>query len=328
MSVLIRHHEHPFKGCLPRVIQAACVGEWLLAHFGELPQVGVHVYRGEPSGATEVTQDVEVLMEEEGEFTVLQSPGGEYALAFQIVMAVISVASALLASKPEMPSNVNRTSASNNNNFGARSNELRLMQRVEDIFGQVPAVPSLMGEPYTKYIGHQKVEVGYYCVSRGYCDLTRLRDGDTLISSISRASAAVYWPFTSPNSGHAPVLRIGEPIIDRIIKVKRSQEVDGITLKAQNQIELADGAAYSFEANPAGDRISQFEKRPNFNAVLNPGDDITIAMDDIAITASASVKVEAGASGFFGNFAPDDGGGGGGGSGGSGGEGEGGGNGE
>lgn len=304
MTVLIRHHEHPFAGCLPREIYAESVGDWLLSHFVDSSKVGVQVFRGEPSAQTEITQDVEALLQTEGEYTVLQAPGGPYLVAFQIVMAVISIASVLLASKPQMPSNVNRTSASNNNSFGARTNEARFMQRVEDIFGQVPAVPSLMAEPYTKYIDHRKVEVGYYCVSRGYCDVSRLRDGDTLISDISKASAAVYWPFTSPNSSDAPVIQVGDAIPDRVVKVKRAQEVDGITLKALNQLKPAADASYTFESNAEGDRIVQVQPRPNFNAIVNPGDDITVAMADATITASASVVASATLGGFTGNFTP------------------------
>lgn len=312
MSVRIRLHEHPLAPVAPREFVAPSVGHWLLEYYGDSPQVAVQVYRGEPSGATEVTRDLAVLLSEEpADYVVLQSPGAALSAwqILQVVIAVYSVASVLMASTSQ-PANVNRTSASPNNSLGERNNQVRLLQRIEDIYGTVRAVPSLLMPTYNKYIAHRKVEYGYYCVGRGYYNIASLRDADTLLADIPNASAAVYGPFTSPNSGDAPQLQIGAPIIDKILTVRRSEEVDGITLKALNQLQLLTTANYVFTrggsgGGPAVDMIRQAEKRPNFNVVLEVGDQVDIANTQLT---PVTVPATAGVGGFSGNFAGPEGG--------------------
>ena len=99
-------------------------------------------------------------------------------------MAVYTVATMLLASSPTLPSNVNRSQQSPNNSLGQRENKVRYGERVEDIYGTVKSVPSLMMPTYLKYISNKKFEYGYYCVGRGYYDIADIKDGDTLISQL------------------------------------------------------------------------------------------------------------------------------------------------
>jgi hypothetical protein len=203
-------------------------------------------------------------------------------------MIVFVVASIILAPKPEMPGALlNRTQSSPNNALGSRENKVRLLERVEDIYGTVKSIPSLMMPTYNKYIGHSKFEYGYYCISRGYCDVSDLKDGDTLISEISGASASIYHPFTSPNSG-VPVLQVGDAIIDDVITAARSIEVDGITLKALNQVQLPTSGAYSFAA---GGVITQASKNPNFNSIAGTGDEFTVTMSNYAPSSTGGVTV-------------------------------------
>lgn len=312
MTVRIALYDHPFAACAPRRFEASCVGEWLLQHYGDVPTVNVQVFRGDPSAATDVTHDIPALCgTDDAEFTVLQSPGGPYLPVISIVLTVFSVASALLASRPSMPANVNRNSASANNQLGERSNQVRLLQRIEDIYGTVRSIPSLIMPTYVKYIDNQKVEYGYYCVGRGYYSISDLKDADTLISAVPSASAAVYRPFTSPNSGDAPQLQIGAPIIDRVQTVTRSEEIDGLTLAALNQLKFPDSGQYDFAT---GGRITQRRKNPNFNTLLEPGDTVTVVMTPVpfSVTAPTTSSVN----GFLGNFTPGGDGGGGGGDGG------------
>lgn len=321
MSVTIRLHDHPFAGVAPKKYRAHCVAAWLIELYGTNPGKRIEVYRGPVAAENDVSQDAQVLLsEDEADYTVLEMPGADPLTIFQIVLAVYSVASALLASTPQAPANLNRTSASPNNDLGERTNQARVMQRIEDIFGTVLAVPSLMMPTYSKYIDNQKVEYGYYCIGRGYYDVARIRDSDTLIADIANASAAVYAPFTSPNSGDAPQIQIGTAIIDPILTVQRSEAVDGITLKAYNQLVFPTSGLYSFNPDPTGDYISQGKRDPNFNSLLEPGDSITVMMDDTPLSVSASVTSNA--NGFAGAFELSTGGGGEGG--GTGGEGEGG----
>lgn len=305
--ITIRLFEHPFAPVAPLVFQADSVGAWLLQHYGDTPQVGLQIYAGEPSAETEITHDLEALLHGRAPVvTVLQTPGGPAVpILINIAIAIaVSVAMSLLFPPPSMPGNVNRTQQSANNGLAARENEVRLLQRVEDIYGTVRAIPSLLMPTYNKYQSHQRVEYGYYCVGRGYYDISSIRDGDSLISDISGSSAAVYAPFTSPNGpvGSSPQIQVGDPIIDSIVTAARSVQVDGLTLKAANQIQLPASGTYTFWPAGSGDGftiptgltsdvISQDQKRPNFNAISNPGDQLTISMSGLSITASGLMRV-------------------------------------
>jgi hypothetical protein len=234
MMTTITLFEHPFAPCAPQVFEVDSLALWLLRHFGDVPKVRVQVFAGEPSAETEITNDIAALIAGDAPaYTVLQSPGDPLtwtAMTWALVGAGVAVAAVLLMPKPEMPgAAINRTQSSPNNALGSRENKVRILERVEDIYGTVKSIPSLMMPTYNKYIAHQKYEYGYYCISRGYCDVAELRDGDTLISDISGAAASVYHPFSSPNSG-TPVLQVGDAIIDDVITAARAIEVDGITL--------------------------------------------------------------------------------------------------
>lgn len=279
--IRIRLYDSPFAPSAPKVFEVESLAHWLLEHYGATPTVTVQIFKGEPCAKNEISRDAEAILANDcPEYVILQSPGGDpltWAIAAFVVAAVVAVAAIVLMPKPAMPGNVNRTQQSPNNALGSRENKVRLLERVEDIYGTVKAIPSLMMPTYNKYIGHQKFEYGYYCVGRGYYDIAEVRDGDTLIADIDGASAAFYDPFTSPNSG-APALQIGEPIVDAVVTAKRAIEVDGVTLKAENQVQLPASATYRYTPAAGGDKITQIDKKPNFNSVLEIGDRITVAM--------------------------------------------------
>ncbi|MES2218369.1 MAG: host specificity factor TipJ family phage tail protein [Pseudomonadota bacterium] len=279
----IKLYDHPFLNSEYQEFHAPIIGEWLRDYIEKNPNINIQVFKGDPSLETEITKNIKALLANDvDEYVVLQSPGDPSTI-FYVVMLVVAVAAIALAPKPQMPSNVNRTQQSPNNSLGNRENKVRLLERIEDIYGTVKSIPSLMMPTYLKYKDHIKYEYGYYCVSRGYCNLDELRDGDTLISDIDGASVAVYEPFTSPNSG-SPVLQIGEPIVDGIVTATRSNEVDGITLKAPNQVQLTPHMVYTYTPNGGGDIITQAEKKPNFNSVLKPGNTIVITMINQVVT--------------------------------------------
>jgi hypothetical protein len=299
----IRLYDHPFAPVAPQSFEAPSLAEWLLGHYGAAPQFTVQIFAGEPCAESEISHDAAAILSNAcDEYVILQSPG-EPMTIFYVVMAVAFVAAIVLMPNPVMPGNVNRTQQSPNNSLANRENKVRLLERVEDIYGTVKSVPSLMMPTYTKYVGHRKYEYGYYCIGRGYYDTAEMRDGDTLIADIGGASASVYDPFTSPNSGHAPVTQIGDAIIDGVLTASRALEVDGITLKALNQVQLPTEALYSFTPDAGGDIIKQERKsefihafgallgfdtkdykQPNFNSVAAASDEVTIVMSDYPVT--------------------------------------------
>ena len=76
------------------------------------------------------------------------------------------------------PSNLNRTQQSPNNALAGRTNEPRVLQRIEDIYGTVRAYPSLLQPVYSKYINNVQYEYSYMCIGRGwYAVNTRIVTG-------------------------------------------------------------------------------------------------------------------------------------------------------
>jgi hypothetical protein len=295
----IRLHRHPFASD-PETYTANSIGEWLLAHYGErAPAFGVFVYAGQPSKETDITGNIEELLKNDAPlYVVLETPGDPTGgvltsvLMNMLISTAISVIARSIFAPDEKPLE-NRTQESPNNVLTARQNRQRPLERVEDIFGTVRSFPTLLMPTYRKYIDHEEVEYGYYCVTRGYAAISDIKDGDTLLTSIEGASAAIYAPFTSPNSG-APTSTVGAAISDQILSVERSSSVDGIVLRAPNQAQIEQNLiTYYFyragwegggglPANPDNDMIYQPEgsRRPNFNAVAEPGQQITILSED------------------------------------------------
>lgn len=287
--------DHPFEPLPPVVFEAKHIGAWLLSYYGDTPQIRVQVFEGDPSLETEITGNIDRLMASDApRYTVLESPAGidPYSWAIMAIAAVLAVAAVVLIPKPAMPSNINRTQESANNRLSDRNNQLRMLQRVEDIYGQVRAIPSLMMPTYNKYRENRLYEFGYYCISRGYVQAQDIRDAETLVSDIEGASAAVYYPFTSPNGG-SPVVQIGDPIPDAIVQARRAEEVDGITLKAPNQVQIPTTANYDFIPDGTGDRINQRDTDPNFNAFVDIGDEIVVSMTPTVNNLSGGATVTA-----------------------------------
>ena len=276
----IRLYDHPFVVVEPKIYEVNSLAQWLLDHYGDSPTVGVQIFRGEPCAENDISRNLDaILCGDCDEYVILESPGGAATILFAVVV-VLMIAAIVLAPKPKLPGDVNRTQESANNALANRENQLRTMERVEDIYGTVLSIPSLMMPTYNKYHNHRKYEYGYYCVGRGYHDIAEVRDGDTLLTDIDGSGAAVYAPFTSPNSGHAAQMQIGDVIIDPIVTVSRAVEVDGATLKALNQVQLPGSTPHTFTPDSSGGVITQAAKTPNFNAVTAIDDTITVAMGD------------------------------------------------
>lgn len=315
--ITVRLFEHPLAPVAPRVFRAPSLAEWMLSHFGARLSVGLQIFAGEPAAERAVPLTPEAILAAAGpDFTVLQAPGVDptSAVAAQAFLGFfLTVASAMTAPDPDMPANVNRTQMSPNNGLSARENQVRLLQRIEDIYGTVLSIPSLIAATYTKFINNIEVEFSYMCVGRGYHDISDIRDGETPLAAIRGAGARVYAPFTSPNSG-SPQLAVGESISDPILTVRRAVEVDGETLFAANQLQVEANAPYllakpggartipsvllpgSFYRIPAStkNQIIQLQKKPAFGSIAEIGQTVTVTgvPDTETVTRTGSVAVD------------------------------------
>lgn len=189
----------------------------------------------------DVTEDFEAL-QEEAEFFVVESPGsGAVNAVFGVVNAILSpILKLLLPTTGAQTSSLsNQQGASPNNSLTDRNNKSRPYERTYDICGTVQSIPNDLMKTYKRYnAAGNVIEYGYYDVGRGYLDtpIDGVTDGDTKLKEISGSSAAVYAPFTSPNSGDAPQLQIGPVIAEGLYITVVSNEVDGAELRAPNDL--------------------------------------------------------------------------------------------
>lgn len=268
----IRYHSHPLATA--EVLRVPSLPLWLLDQPRDTP-LGLY------SGGKQLTTPEQILSAD-GPVTAIREPGIE-AISWAAIQAVLVQAATSIAISYVIgaltsgggsiaDSQQNRTTKSPNNQLGSRDNQVRVLERVEDIFGRVKSIPSLMMPSYFKYVNHRQVEYGYYCIGRGYYDVSELRDGDTLLSDFSRASAAVYAPFTSPGNG-SPQLQVGPPITDPILTAQRNEQVDGITLEPLNKLQILGAQTWDIDASSG--RLTQKTGYPGIGTISEPGQTLT-----------------------------------------------------
>lgn len=204
------------------------------------------IYIDEIGEDNDVTEDFDAL-QEEAEFYVVESPGGGAVSAvFGLVNTILSpILKLLLPTTGAQTSSLsNQQGASPNNSLTDRNNKSRPYERTYDICGTVQSIPNDLMKTYKLYdAAGNVIEYGFYDVGRGYMSTPEdgITDGDTLLRDISGSSAAVYDPYTSPNSGHTPKLQIGDAITEGLYITIVSNEVDGAALKANNDITAPTG---------------------------------------------------------------------------------------
>jgi len=258
------------------VYEAESVGHWVLENKSKL--VNFAVFDGQPSLETDITKDVQKLMATDGDYVVLNSPASASDVLFPFwslsVRSIDYLAKQLI---PTLPNNINRSQQSPNNALAGRTNEPRILQRIEDIFGTVRAYPSLLQPVYSKYINNTQYEYSYMCVGRGWYDINDVRDGDSFVSDVDGAAAEFYNPFTSPNSG-SPFLTIGGGVGEPVRLVKKSNNVDGQTLQARNQFVLAETNNFDFftAADVSGTNDYIFDIPDEFYGNVEAGDVISV----------------------------------------------------
>lgn len=236
------------------------------------------IYIDEIGDDTDVTEDFDAL-QEEATFYVVESPGGGVVKGiFSLVGKILNPILKLFTPSTQAAAAPNQQGASPNNSLTDRTNKSRPYQRTYDICGTVQCIPNDLMTVYRKYDTNGNViEFGFYDVGRGPLDApaSGITDGDTRLSEITGSSAAVYGPFTSPNSG-APQTMVGDPITEGLYVTASSNEVDGAELKAANDLtaNIGDVATVSRVGNmativdPTGDS--------RFNDYMKVGDAIEL----------------------------------------------------
>lgn len=259
--------------------------DYIMSRYPEWPN-NAHVYYGEVSEATDITpKDAHevALLEEQDSLIIVLYPSAVAAIV-AVVAIVVGVAVAYFM-MPNIPSSSqkNTVNQSPNNELSSRTNKPRPNARIPDPYGEVNCTPDLLGQPYTTFINHQEVEVAFMCVGRGEYDTddTKLFDDTTLFKEVAGASLEIYKPFTSPNSGDQPQLRIGDPINRRINTVYKANSVNGQTLRSPNSNNYRGSGNLRFVA-PNIIEASENTQNFDFTRAFNADDDLKIEGVNVA----------------------------------------------
>lgn len=203
--------------------------------------VPFRVFLEEIGEDNDVTENFDAL-KQDAVFHVLEGAGGG---AIKGVMKVFSIIlkplAKLLTPSTKGASNnlANQQADSPNNSLADRNNKARPYERTYDICGRVQTIPNNLMTTYKVFDDAGRIiEYGYYDAGRGYLDVKAedITDGDTKVRDITGTSVAVYAPYTSPNNTNAPQLMVGSPITQGLYITVASNEVDGVVLKAPNDL--------------------------------------------------------------------------------------------
>lgn len=250
------------------------VRDFLMNQFDVWPDTA-RIYHKQVSSHHDVTPsneaEIETLGALEGPFIVVVFPGEPITIIYAIVAIVVVAAVVMAAQNIPTPTLRNTQNQSANNELSERSNKPRPLARIPDIFGTVRSTPDLIAVPYKIFQDHEEVEYAYMCIGRGAYDVSDVRDDTTLAADIAGTSVEVFSPNTSPNSGHAPQLRVGQVINTPLLDVVRSNAVNGQVLRAPNDQSIV-GFNNIYFATPNEIRTSAFDFTDKFAA----GDALTI----------------------------------------------------
>ncbi len=230
----IIHILSPIEGEID-VIKTDDILKSLVDYFSVFPKNG-RIYKDDVCKINDITptNDAEInALSQEKEIHVVLYAGDD--IAGNLFQSFIF---GLFGKKEQTSTLKNTRTTSPNNQLSERSNEARTNARIPDIYGTVRSTPDLIASPYRIYENHQEIEISYMCIGRGHYDVTDIKDGDTLASSINGTSIEIYAPNTSPNSGTAQIT-IGEAIDDPLVTTTRINEVNGQVLYAPNQNTLS-----------------------------------------------------------------------------------------
>lgn len=263
--------------------------EFVVKHIPD--GVPFEIYRDAIGEDNRVTDDFEAL-KQPGNYHVVESPGGgAIGGVLKVFTAILNPILKLLmpSQKVSTPGLDNSQAASPNNSLTDRNNKPRPYERTYDICGTVQSIPSDLMTTYRTYNSAGTViEFGYYDVGRDYLDtpVSGITDGDTLLADITGSSAAVYAPFTSPNSG-APQTLVGSAITEDLYITSASNEIDGQTLKAPNDLQTNVGdVATAFLTGTTG-VITDPTGDAEFSEFLSVGD--TAKLTNISVDVTPGV---------------------------------------
>lgn len=274
--VKIAYYKDPTKD--PELSEHSTVGTFLISQLFSRDQLlDLRFFDTEMLGHEIDQKDGEFLDIDEGVVVVLHDsmiPRGPETWGY-IIIAVVFAASAILLA-PEIPSMGNRDQTSGTNKLGQPTNEPRLNERIDDIFGRVNKhVPPLWQVPYRIGVNNEETEVLLLCIGRGRYETyeDRIFDGNTRVKDIPNASFSIYGPGTYPGNG-TPELQIGPDITEKIGVYRKSNDLNQTELLPPNDLEFGTAAVWVLNADGTVKLINAAELDVDLTERVEVGDSL------------------------------------------------------
>jgi len=247
MSKTVNVIENPLDDQTWKQFETEDILEFIMQYYKVWPQ-NARIYNRNVVATFDVTpaneKDIETLSKLEGPFYIVVFPG-EAITIISVILAIITLAVYILFQKKAVIPTTNETASSSNNSLSDRTNKARVNGRIEDIYGTVRSIPTLLALPYKFYKNNIEYEHSYMCIGRGKFAISDIREDTTLLSQIQNAALGIYWPETSPNSG-SPIKTIGDPISIPIKTVIRYSSVNGQTLPPEGKLYIVSDTTLIF----------------------------------------------------------------------------------
>ncbi len=197
-------------------------------------------------------------------------------IAISVVFAAITVA---LTPSLKNIGDDGDGSKSATNRLGASSNEPRVNERIDDIFGTVTKhTPPLWQVPYRIGVDNQETEVLLLAIGRGkyFMEEETIFDGDTRVIDIQGAKFSKYEPGTYPGNG-SPSLQIGDDIDEEIGIYRQSNDLNPAEILPWNELEIS-GLIWQLSGNLyVGTLVATIiPDEFNFQGYYNVGDEISL----------------------------------------------------
>lgn len=211
---------------------------FLMKELGPIFPATGRIYSESISSASDVTPTdrlgITKLEQLDGKIYVVIYPADPITIGVIIAVALAAVAIGL--SFLLRPSLKTQSEQSPNNSLGERENTARPNERIPEIVGTVRSTPDLIAVPYRIFENYLEVEHSYMCIGEGDYTVRDCKDETTPIADINGAFAAVYAPFTSPNSGNTPKYTFGvlPSLPTKLVSLRQSNAVNGQILRAPN----------------------------------------------------------------------------------------------
>lgn len=275
----VRVYDDPTQ---PPVIEefSGTIGEYITHRWGGgIPSADFMVFRGQPAISTSCDlDDPASWCDTDGEFCItLASPPGDPVTAAWAIVAAIAAVIVVQALAPAIPAmnTSGRAQQSPNNSLEQRSNKPRVNQRVNDIFGDERCTFDMISVPISEFVDNKEFESFYAGIGRGRYQILDFRDGTTPLNSIDGAAASVFGPYTSPNSGDAPIYTVGGGVTGRLMTAARVNSVDGQSLEAPNEKSVAIEAGTTVSAS--GTITLPLSFSGDLSSIYSPGDTAVLA---------------------------------------------------